>query len=537
MKSKLVSALLQHRTRSGQAIVLVALMMPVLVGIAGLAIDISSAYSTQQYERTLADTAALAGAQDLQIGNTRNIPTAQYPTARQHAMQSLMQQLGVSLPGPACAQATGNDIVDCALTGTSYLVSVRVPSPICVQCAREFAVQVGVRNPQFGVALARIFGFVNWNVAEKSVAGMTFGANYALQTLRPPRPLRSADANADDVNVNGTGTRVYVQAGDVGTNTNATTNASSAICLDQGYHIYHLDVTSPDPWGGTCTAPSVVPPGKINPNLMTEPVGYNFPTVDPARTYATQAAGEDIGCALMPAGLTFQYLPGVDPTSITVKCYKPGIYLSDFNVQRNTDAAYLESDATNGVFIFHGDVDVNGYLFGGIQDGQPGVALVLDANRLFSGTTAQRFTLNYGSFACTAKACRATPARNNGTPVASPQGNAITFMVHTDDSCFVPGTSPRLPQLCTSGPAANTGTNVINANGSALIQMAGVIFAPTDNLQVGSNFTGQNGTLGQLIAWTITYSGNATLNQESWSGGRPGVLRLDEACSARAACG
>jgi Putative Flp pilus-assembly TadE/G-like len=533
----ILARLAEMRAPSGQVIVLVALMIPVLVGIAGLAIDIGSAYSTQRYERTLADSAALAGAQDLQVGQTRTVPTAQYPTARQHAMDSLLLQLGVPAPGPACARATSSDIIDCPLLPSPYLASVWVGSPNvrCVQCDPDFSVKVGIRNPRFGVALARIFGFINWNVGLKSVAGLGFSANYALETLRPPRPLRSADANADDVNLNGTNTRVYIEAGDVGSNTNATTNATSAICVDPGYRLYHLDIATPDPWGGTCTAPSIVPPGKTLPNLLSEPVGYVFPVVDPIRTYATQAAGEDVGCVNKPSGVNFTYLPGVSAGSITMKCYKPGIYASNFNVQLSSDAAYLESDGTNGVFIFQGNLNVNGYLFGGLETGRPGVVLVLDATNTFSGTTAQKFQLNYGPDGCSLPACRAGPAMNNGSPVESPNGNVITFMVHTDDTCFISGTTPRVPQLCTSGPAANTGTSVINANGSAFLQLAGVIWAPTDNIKIGSNFTLQNGTLGQIVGWTVTYSGGAQLNQESFSGNKPGVLRLDEACSPSAA--
>ncbi|HYV29880.1 MAG TPA: pilus assembly protein TadG-related protein, partial [Candidatus Binatia bacterium] len=58
----------------GQILVLTALMMVILIAITGLAIDISAAYMADRWQRSVADEAALAGAQDLQIPGSRQLP-------------------------------------------------------------------------------------------------------------------------------------------------------------------------------------------------------------------------------------------------------------------------------------------------------------------------------------------------------------------------------------------------------------------------------------------------------------------------------
>jgi hypothetical protein len=41
----------------------------------------------------------------------------------------------------------------------------------------------------------------------------------------------------------------------------------------------------------------------------------------------------------------------------------------------------------------------------------------------------------------------------------------------------------------------------------------------------------QEGVLGQIISWTITFNGSSTLNLEAFIVDDLGVLRLDPACS------
>jgi Flp pilus assembly protein TadG len=522
------------RTDSGQVIVLVALMLVVLIGIGGLAIDVSAAYASQRYQRNAADAASLAGAQDLQIGSGRQLPLpADYLNARRDAVLSLTQQLKPSAV-PVCATAISNDIVNCAFPGTPFVISVITdttsPAPTCVQCDPARAVQVQVRRPNFGLAFAKIFGFVDWDVHATSVAGMVFPRKYGLVTLRPVNYLPTgADQFKKDINLAGTNTEVILHGGDVGTNTSAITNADSLIQLDAGYKIYHIDDINPDPWNGSSGDPEGVLLDDATQRIR-EPIGVVYPTTTGLTAFPNQADGEKSCTGLLPSELPYQ--AGVDPASIDVTCYGPGVYEREFRISRNTDAAFLDT----GIYIFEDGVDISGYLFGGLRSDQPGVALVLtNTSKTFSGANAEGITLNYGDLTCADVSCRATPAVGPGGPVAL-GGVPLTIMVKTDDTCFQPGSSPRLPILCTSGSGVNYGTNVLKLTGNGILQVAGIVWAPTDNVKVNSNYTGQDGTIGQIIAWTVEYDGGSALNLETAQDDGPGVLRLDTACSPGAVC-
>ena len=70
----------------------------------------------------------------------------------------------------------------------------------------------------------------------------------------------------------------------------------------------------------------------------------------------------------------------------------------------------------------------------------------------------------------------------------------------------------------------------IKLPGGGKLWVAGVQYAPTDNTQVTGS-SPQEGVLGQIISWTITFSGNSTLNLQAFNLDELGVLRLDTACS------
>ena len=171
----------------GQVLVLAALLMVLLIGVTGLAIDISAAYMADRWQRAVADAASLAGGQDLQIPGSKALPGAsQYQAARTHAMDILVSELrATSTPsvavGSPCLTAAG-----CPLPGTPYEVALRTnPSPSCVDCDPFRAIQVTIRQPAFGLTFARIFGQDSWVVSTTSVAGIVQSRQYGVVTLRP----------------------------------------------------------------------------------------------------------------------------------------------------------------------------------------------------------------------------------------------------------------------------------------------------------------------------------------------------------------
>jgi len=140
-----------------------------LLALLVLAVDLSSVYSLQQMERSTADAAALAGAQDLQTPGSRAVGTSDYVNARTHALANLASKLGAT-SAPSCSTAA--DIVNCQVPGTPYQVSIKTPSPSAIDVLATRAVQVTVRQPNVRLTVAQLFGQNNWNVAETSVAGL-----------------------------------------------------------------------------------------------------------------------------------------------------------------------------------------------------------------------------------------------------------------------------------------------------------------------------------------------------------------------------
>jgi hypothetical protein len=103
----------------------------------------------------------------------------------------------------------------------------------------------------------------------------------------------------------------------------------------------------------------------------------------------------------------------------------------------------------------------------------------------------------------------------------------ISILVKKDPTCFVP-TSPPWQEPAACDASKDTTTNV--AGGGGLV-LEGVQYMPTDNVQISGNST-SNGRIGQIIAWTLKYSGGTTINQEGAANEGPGILRLDAACTA-----
>jgi len=80
-------------------------------------------------------------------------------------------------------------------------------------------------------------------------------------------------------------------------------------------------------------------------------------------------------------------------------------------------------------------------------------------------------------------------------------------------------------------PCDASKNRTLNLAGGGSLDIEGVQYAPTDNIEIHGGSTG-TGTVGQLWVWTIFYSGGTQVNQEGAGSLGPGVLRLDSACTA-----
>jgi hypothetical protein len=524
-------------TERGQILPLFALLLVGIFGMMALAIDVTSAYSTRQAYRTIADAAALAGAQDLQIASSRQVTAAEYTQARTDAIASVERQTGV-----VAVCATVSNEATCTLPGQTPVFKVRSPLAPgdCVSCDPRHSVFVNFQNPNFAVSTARIFGVRGWNVGVGSVAGLEFSANYAVVTLRPFAPPNNAagtDPNDDDISLSGGSptqpTTVRVINGDVGTNTYVVTGSNTMVTLVDSagnptpdYRIYHYDqigtcgnpTTTCDTWNKDIT--NQYPVGWRISQLVNDPL-YLAPGI-PAKPGAAFTWSETTGLSGVSSatftcsGVTAGVLP--DGT----KCFKPGVYPAQLTLTGSTPGAYLEP----GVFFFDGGFRVGSGMkvYGGLQSNVPGVAIVVPQDQGFDTAAADAVFLNSGSTGCAALSCRAAPARDYlNNAVSTPDGVPLTIIVPRDESCF----TGAVPQLCT-----DTHNDTIKLAGNSGLIVGGVVYAPSDRVNVHSDDTAHVGSLGQIVAWTITYTGHATLNQEAQQSLSGGVLRLDAACTA-----
>jgi len=572
---------------AGQVLPLAALMMVVLIAIVGLAIDVSQAFTEQRWERSVADSASLAGGQDLQRPG-RLLPTApERVTARGTAMHVLVTELRASSTpstaiGSPCLLAAG-----CALPGTPYMASIYagveagLPIPTCLDCVPERAVQVAVWQPNFGLTFSRVLGFSTWNVKAASVAGVVFAQQYGVVTLRPTDPRGPSDGNQQDLFVTG-GSKVIVGDGDVVTNTNVLCSGSlSEIRLEtvKGFAIYHYDPY--EAWvsgSGACLNP---PPGVQVTSPVSDP-GYSIPVrpVAPAPllpVYANedQATGSGPACSpwcdanyaarcsgpggqqsLVPAAY-HELKTGLqvnDPTQVIAKCIRPGIYTFRLDAKDNNSGppvAYLMESSgpatapVSGVYFFDNGANVQDTLIGGYVGGQPGVAIVLleaktangsSPGQMTTATATSLLSLNFGDAYCPLGGCApgnwATPANGPQGLVKTPDPNGVlmSLMVVPDPLCL-----PIVAVESTACKSTENDRKSLTLDGGGNIYLAGVQYAPTDNVKLAGN-AGQTAEVGAIWSWTIEFKGGTIYQIRTANPQLLGVLRLDRGCSPGNTC-
>lgn len=547
-----------RQAEAGQILPLVALFIVVLFGMAALAIDVSRAYADLRFYRAAADAASLAGAQDLQVPNSRMVSFDNYTKARSDALRSLEAQLGGS--GSACGPSSAN-IVNCSLAGTPYVISIKAnPSPSCsATCDPYRAVQVTVTHPNYGLTFARVLGSNEWDVGTTSVAGLGFGKSYTIITLRPPKKSGSTFI-INDIAIDG-GSVVTVKNGDVGTNSNMEySGTGSMMVLDPGYNMYYYPGTPPagPQWGSS-------PVGNILTDLIQDPL-YQYPamsgslglaashTFDDARTsqFATLPnvgrADVDSDCAAEAAKVdTARYAFMSTQTADTIYCYEPGIYQSGTGAKNATitvgtgEVALLKP----GAYYLKSGLDVSGRILGGYWADHPGVALMFDetgpgncSGCVFNGNNALTIALNAGTrfpptFAGGSPATAAIDWNNQPVQTSGPESPTppllMTLLVKKDPNCVVPTAPPFLePSACNANK-----NKTLNMAGGGSLALEGVQYAPTDNVEIHGGSTG-DGRVGQIISWTLFYSGGTHINQQGPSTVGNGIIRLDSACSGPA---
>ncbi len=512
------------RHSRGQVLPLFALLLVAIIAMMALAIDVTSAYAARRTYRTIADAAALAGAQDLQVTGTRNVGAAQYTSARQDAKASVDGQFGQI----SNCTLTGNRS-DCNFGSTlpyQYSIITPIPAGACATCDPARSVQVNFAHPTFNLSFARVLGFSTWRVAVSSVAGLEFNKAYTIVTLRPP--LSPAIPGVRDIAING-GTDVIVSQGDVGTNANMVySGTNSMLTVDSGYGVYYFDPFNGPLWGSNPTGTQIF-------SLIADP-GYPVPS----RTGGVPGSIDTTGCGSIASAVYSNPnyaasvpVSGGAPDMTKITCYQPGIYSSGVTVN-NGSLGILEP----GLYFFDGGLNAQGSVIGGYTPGSPGVALVFPEtqgtmfkNRTSGGgsSVTQIVALNAGSRYLNSGGSEATAAHDySGGLVQTNTSPAklMTVIVPPDANC--PVTYP-VAATCTNNEE-NKNISVDLSGGSG-VYLAGVQYGPSDNMSIAGNTT-TGGYVGQVWSWTLVYTGGSQINQQGDQASGPGTLRLDAACTA-----
>lgn len=490
---------MKTKRQDGQILVMFAGGVIALLLIAALVVDVSMVYSTQRMERSLADAAALAGAQDLQTPGSRAVTDSDRTLARTHALQNLASSLGAT-GAPSCSPTI--NISNCVIPGTPYVVSIKTPSPSAINVLDTRAVQVTVRQPVVSLGFARLAGHDTWDVAQTSVAGLGFAGQYAVITLRPP--TSGLTGNTGDIRINGTGSAVVAIGGDIGMNTGATLNGNDAtVSVPDGYYVRYYGATTD----------RSTPPGpaayKQLKSLIADPA-YPYPSA----TLSTPIGGK-VTCPADATLVTTLAANGYGTYAASkLVCFAPGKYSATLSVNNGDVGVMLP-----GIHFLNQGIDLKGTLIGGYEAAVPGVAIIVPYTQEVKLTgTPPFFALNRGTaFDGRVGGQEAAPVltTNEAPPVT------LSLVVTRNPACTVVVPAPS---------CGSTTLDFSGFGGKGFVSIAGVVYGPSDNMEVSGNGDSR-GYVGRIVAWTITYSGGSTLTQHYVGAPVNGVVRLDEACS------
>ena len=104
-------------------------------------------------------------------------------------------------------------------------------------------------------------------------------------------------------------------------------------------------------------------------------------------------------------------------------------------------------------------------------------------------------------------------------------------MVEPDRVNCLPVTDPE-GTVC---KANKNNRQTLSLTGGGNIFLAGVQYAPTDNVTLTGN-SGQQADVGAIWSWTISFNGGTLFNIKTANPELLGVLRLDRGCSPGNTC-
>lgn len=140
----------RHRVRRGKVMMLFALLLPALLGVAGLVIDVGLLLAAYRQAQNAADAAALAAAMDCLQGKSTNTAaaTAAALVSRQAGLAQATVQVNVPpTQGPYAGNANYVEVIVSSSTGTFFIQVLGAATTSSV-CARAVAGYEAVAAPE-----------------------------------------------------------------------------------------------------------------------------------------------------------------------------------------------------------------------------------------------------------------------------------------------------------------------------------------------------------------------------------------------------
>jgi hypothetical protein len=537
--------------------------MVVLIGATAITIDYGSWLKARRDYQNFADASALHGAAFL----TRPISPAKRIAARQAAWQSLKDQMDLGIDPVALSAtdtAAGAYVED---SGYRMWVSTppigattRYPGTSTGPDDRTVFVSLERENDSF---FSRVFGQGARTVSAWATAG-TLPNRFAVITLR--RPGQSGDT-ATDIDINGNGTSLRVQDGDVGGIWGMAINGVGARMIIEstpGSGTFGLFLTESTPTGGNGWQPTQLVDGSGNPIPANPYPGVPDPDYPLPTAIANAPAGPTAGVPLgdlagdvdvrssgpaagqAPGGTIFDAASGVlscDPASPRIG---PGYY-TDIDVEngkclildpvsRHSSVSVGTPDVATplpaaqqpGIFYINGSIDVAGR---GMIVGN-GVTVVIRPHP--TNNNQNQLNLSGGSNSPAVMTLNSSQ-RLGGWYIRKGEGfspYSCTAGVCTYDSSLesdIENVGMALyivkRSQYNSSVAVDNNSAVVKVNASSALAWQGLTYAAHDNVSLA----GQPGhaAVGQLVCWTFKFAG-ATQVTQTYAGPESGLPYLIE---------
>jgi Flp pilus assembly protein TadG len=509
-----------HNRERGQVVPIAALLMIVIVGFAALIIDGGRGYVDRRDLQAAADTAALAGAN--QLGG--KLQAHNYSVGC--AVAAAVQQAANNLPG---AQAPGlYDFATCASFLTNQFVYATT-TPINLQDGYTLDVSANLEQVKVTVhhSLSLTFGIAAGFGPSMSPAATATAVNGALPFALVlfhsiPDPTQncptSSLCNYENLNLNGGAATVLIKA--AGTS-RGDALSNEGICLNSGQEDFNhsgdqyayvptfASNSNPGNAGfpGNCGSSSQI----LNTTSVGDPQAFPIQLPDPAFTEPGNLAGVTT-CNVGTCNWTTPHGTG----STDQVCIIPGVYTS-IHVTKGilvlNPGVYKitgTSGGSNNVNNFSVDngasvVTADKYNPAGSHSGPcPGstlssadsaVSIIMVPQVSNSGNSwdVNQLVVTQG----TGDAADMDKFTVHSCPAYN---HIVLYIEHTGDTCTTYATSG----MC--------GTSVVDFSSASSYSLTGLVYGYADNMTFNAAGTDVAG-VGQVFAWTLTVSGNAGLTE------------------------